>query len=137
MVGIEMLAGTIRADMLGRLPRRNKMRRDGLSLVVAMMLDVRGANLVEMAATAARPPDRLDTPPIALTEDYNFVRRRERASATVRINDPPPVTSSRRFAGRSPAAIEFGWLEIHALFHFGVSPDRLAPINHGGRARRV
>ncbi len=56
MVGIEMLAGTIRADMLGRLPRRNKMRRDGLSLVVAMMLDVRGANLVE--DYHFRPPTR-------------------------------------------------------------------------------
>ena len=64
--------------------------------------------------------------PIALMEDYDFVRRLERAGPTICINDPPLVTSSRRFIGRSPAAIVFGWLKIHALFHLGVLPDRLA-----------
>ena len=80
--------------------------------------------------------------PIALMEDYDFVRRPARFGPTICINDPPLVTSSRRFAGRSPAAIVLGWLEIHALFHLGVSPDRLARRVHrwvcsvNGRSRR-
>ena len=75
--------------------------------------------------------------PIALMEDYDFVRRLERAGPTICIDDPPLVTSSRRFTGRSPAAIVFGWLEIHALFHLGVSPDRLARLYYGGKPRRI
>jgi len=73
---------------------------------------------------------------IALMEDYDFVRRLERAGPTICIDDPPLVTSSRRFAGRSPAAIVLGWLEIHALFHLGVSPSRLARLYYGGKAQR-
>ncbi len=75
--------------------------------------------------------------PIALMEDYDFVRRLERFGPTICIDDPPLVTSSRRFAGRSPAAIILGWLEIHALFHLGVSPDRLARLYYGGEPRRT
>lgn len=37
--------------------------------------------------------------PIALMEDYDFVRRLERAGATCCIHDTPLITSSRRFAG--------------------------------------
>jgi rSAM/selenodomain-associated transferase 2 len=69
--------------------------------------------------------------PIALMEDYDFVRRLERAGATCCIDDPPLVTSSRRFAGRFPPAIVFGWFKIHALYHIGVSPDRLARMYYG------
>ena len=38
--------------------------------------------------------------PIALMEDYDFVRRLERAGPTICIDDPPLLTSSRRFTGR-------------------------------------
>ncbi len=62
--------------------------------------------------------------PIALMEDYDFTRRLERAGPTCCIEEPPLVTSSRRFEGRHPFAIFLGWLEIHALYHLGV-PDRL------------
>ncbi len=75
--------------------------------------------------------------PIALMEDYDFVRRLERAGPTICIDDPPLVTSSKRFAGRSPVAIVAGWLRIHALFHLGVSPDRLARIYDSIKARRA
>ncbi len=47
MVGIEMLSGTIGEDMLGRLAGQNKKQREGLSLLVATMLDVRSANLMD------------------------------------------------------------------------------------------
>jgi rSAM/selenodomain-associated transferase 2 len=46
--------------------------------------------------------------PIALMEDYDFVRRLERAGPTICIDDPALVTSSRRFTGRSPVAIFTG-----------------------------
>ena len=69
--------------------------------------------------------------PMALMEDYDFVRRLERTGATICIDDPPLVTSSRKFAGRSAVAIVAGWLWIHALYHLGVSPDRLARMYYG------
>ncbi len=57
MAGIEMLAGTIREDMLRRLPLQNKKQREGLSLLVATVLDVRSANLMDLAASLPRSPD--------------------------------------------------------------------------------
>ncbi len=60
---------------------------------------------------------------IALMEDYDFTRRLERLGETCCIEDPPLVTSSRRFHGRRPLQIVYGWLKIHALFHLGVSPE--------------
>ena len=72
--------------------------------------------------------------PIELMEDYDFVRRLERFGPTRCIEEPPLVTSSRRFAGRRPAAIVWGWLEIHALYHLGVSPRVLARRYEAQRA---
>ncbi len=66
--------------------------------------------------------------PMPLMEDYDFVRRLERAGPTIRIDDPPLVTSSRKFAGRRPVAIFCGWSVVHLLYWFGVSPQRLARI---------
>lgn len=71
--------------------------------------------------------------PIALMEDYDFVRRMESAGPTVCIENPPLVTSSRRFTGRSPLAIVAGWFTLHALFHLGVPPERLARIYNSAR----
>jgi len=73
--------------------------------------------------------------PVALMEDYDFTRRLEKAGPTCCIEDPPLVTSSRRFAGRQPLAIIWGWLKIHALYHLGVSPDRLARLYDSERRR--
>lgn len=73
--------------------------------------------------------------PIALMEDYDFNRRMEKAGRTCCIVDPPLVTSSRRFAGRRPAAIVWGWVKIHLLFYLGVSPDRLARLYDSQRQR--
>jgi rSAM/selenodomain-associated transferase 2 len=72
--------------------------------------------------------------PIALMEDYDFVRRLEKAGPTVCI-DAPLVTSARRFVGRSPAMIVLGWFLIHALFHLGVSPAWLARLYDSERRR--
>jgi rSAM/selenodomain-associated transferase 2 len=64
--------------------------------------------------------------PIDVMEDYDFTRRLERKGRTCCIDELPLTTSSRRFEGRQPFSIVLGWLEIHALFHLGVSPRLLA-----------
>ncbi len=46
--------------------------------------------------------------PIEVMEDYDFTRRLERRGRTCTIEDPPLVTSSRRFEGRRPVAIVLG-----------------------------
>ena len=71
--------------------------------------------------------------PISLMEDYDFVRRMEKAGPTLCIEDPPLLTSSRKFQGRRPFAIVAGWIWIHALWHLGVSPNLLARIYYGKR----
>ena len=73
--------------------------------------------------------------PLALMEDYDFVRRLQRAGETLCIGEPPLITSSRRFRGRRPAMIVIGWLWIHALFLLGVPPDRLARLYDSERRR--
>lgn len=73
--------------------------------------------------------------PIALMEDYDLTRRMERLGETCCIADPPLMTSSRRFAGRHPLAIVAGWLTIHALYHMGVAPERLARLYDSDRRR--
>ncbi len=72
---------------------------------------------------------------IAVMEDYDFVRRLQKFGPTCCIDDPPLVTSSRRFAGRHPLAIVWGWIKIHALYHLGVPPRRLAVLYDSGRRR--
>ncbi len=64
--------------------------------------------------------------PIDLMEDYDFSRRLQRAGPTCCLDEPPLVTSSRRFEGRSPATIVIGWLLLHGLYHLGLSPRLLA-----------
>ncbi len=66
--------------------------------------------------------------PIPLMEDLDFVRRLERFRRTCCIKDPPLITSSRRFEGRRPLEIFYGWVRLQVLFWLGASPDRLAKI---------
>jgi rSAM/selenodomain-associated transferase 2 len=66
--------------------------------------------------------------PIPIMEDYDFVRRLERAGPTCRIEQPPLTTSSRKFEGRRASAIIWGWIVIHVLYWLGVSPERLARL---------
>ena len=74
--------------------------------------------------------------PIALMEDYDFTRRLEELGETCCIEEPPLVTSSRRFRGRRPAAIVGGWLILHGLYHLGVPADRLARLYNSERRPR-
>lgn len=75
-------------------------------------------------------------PPLALMEDYDFNRRLERLGPTVMIENPPLITSSRRFAGRRKWAIITGWLLIHALFYLRVPAPWLAWLYDSNRHRR-
>lgn len=59
MGGIEILAGSISADLRERLPEQRKTQREKLSLLVATMLDVRSANLMDLAASLPRPAEQL------------------------------------------------------------------------------
>ncbi len=54
MGGIELLAGGIGEELRRRLPGQRKMQREALALLVATMLDVRSANLMELAAALPR-----------------------------------------------------------------------------------
>lgn len=65
---------------------------------------------------------------IPVMEDLDFVRRLERSGKTCCIMDTALVTSSRRFDGRWPPEIVYGWLKLHALFWLGVAPENLAEM---------
>lgn len=60
MGGIERLAGAISADLKERLPGQRKTQREKVALLVATMLEVRSANLMDLAASLPRPSERLD-----------------------------------------------------------------------------
>ena len=74
--------------------------------------------------------------PMPLMEDYEFVRRLERAGPTHRIKEPALTTSSRKFAHRRATAIVTGWIVIHLLYWLGVSPARLARFYYPAGWRR-
>jgi hypothetical protein len=59
--GIERLADTIARDMAERLPGQRKTQRGKLSLLVATMMEVRSANLMDLAASLPREAERLDS----------------------------------------------------------------------------
>ncbi|MBT7941832.1 MAG: glycosyltransferase family 2 protein [Alphaproteobacteria bacterium] len=73
--------------------------------------------------------------PVALMEDHDLARRMEAWGKTLCIETPPLVTSSRRFRGRHPVAIVWGWVKIHALYYLGVDTDRLAGLYDSHRRR--
>jgi hypothetical protein len=60
MTGIEEIADSISAELQDRLPKQRKTQRTKLALLVATMLDVRSANLMDLAAGLPREADRTD-----------------------------------------------------------------------------
>src|SRR5690349_5674279 len=57
---IAVWAEGIKAELAQRLPRQRKTQRDKLAVLIATMLHVRSANLVELAAGLPRASDRWD-----------------------------------------------------------------------------
>jgi len=60
MGGIEHVAAGIIADLEAKLPGQRKTQRGKLGLLVATMLGVRSANLMDLAASLPRPCERVD-----------------------------------------------------------------------------
>jgi hypothetical protein len=60
MDGIKEIADSFSAELKHRLPKQRKTQRTKLALLVATMLDVRSANLMELAAGLPREADRTD-----------------------------------------------------------------------------
>src|SRR3954467_4283490 len=58
--GIATVAAAIAEDMRGRVPGQHRKQREGLALLTATMLDVRGANLMDLAASLPRAAERPD-----------------------------------------------------------------------------
>lgn len=61
MGGIERLGEAIAADLRRRLPGQRKTQREKLALLTATMLEVRSANLMDLAASLPRPAESLET----------------------------------------------------------------------------
>jgi hypothetical protein len=60
MDGIKEIADSFGAELKDRLPKQRKTQRTKLALLVATMLDVRSANLMELVAGLPREADRTD-----------------------------------------------------------------------------
>jgi hypothetical protein len=57
---IKQIADSVSAELRRRLPKQRKTQREKLALLVATMLDVRSANLMELAAGLPLEADRTD-----------------------------------------------------------------------------
>ncbi|MFQ5784337.1 MAG: TIGR04283 family arsenosugar biosynthesis glycosyltransferase [Alphaproteobacteria bacterium] len=71
--------------------------------------------------------------PYPVMEDYDFVARLEAYGETRRIDEPALIVSARKFEGRPGYRVVWGWLMLHALYHLGVSPERLARLYYPER----
>src|SRR4051812_41342576 len=60
MNGITEIAESLSSELKRRLPKQRKTQRTKLALLVATMLDVRSANLMDLAAGLPREADRTD-----------------------------------------------------------------------------
>jgi hypothetical protein len=60
MDGVKGIASGISAELQRLLPRQRKTQRANLSLLVATLLHVRSANLMDLAAGLPRDVDRID-----------------------------------------------------------------------------
>src|SRR4051794_23726707 len=60
MNGITEIAESVSSELKHRLPKQRKTQRTKLALLVATMLEVRSANLMDLAAGLPRDADRTD-----------------------------------------------------------------------------
>src|ERR671921_1965298 len=60
MDGIKEIADSFGVELKHRLPKQRKTQRTKLALLVSTMLDVRSANLMDLAAALPREADRTD-----------------------------------------------------------------------------
>lgn len=78
--------------------------------------------------------------PIPIMDDYEFVRRIERAGRTVCL-DPPLLVSGRRWRIQGLLPTLFSWVWIQTLYSLGVPASRLArwyaPVRNDHRPRQT
>jgi hypothetical protein len=60
MNGIKEIAESVGSELKHRLPKQRKTQRTKLALLVSTMLEVRSANLMDLAAGLPRDADRTD-----------------------------------------------------------------------------
>src|SRR3954447_22148901 len=94
MNGIKEIADSLSAELKRRLPKQRKTQRTKLALLVATMLDVRSANLMELAAGLPREADRTDM-------RYQWITRL--LAPPLVISDEIMKPFSRKFLERAPA----------------------------------
>jgi hypothetical protein len=58
--GIKAIAAGLVDELKSRLPQQRKIQRENLALLVATMLEVHSANLMDLAASLPREADRTD-----------------------------------------------------------------------------
>lgn len=75
--------------------------------------------------------------PMPVMEDFDLRLRMERHGGTVCVQEPPIVTSSRRFRNRHPAAIFMHWLLVHGLYYAGLSNGRLIAWVYDSERKRT
>ncbi|HET9178178.1 MAG TPA: TIGR04283 family arsenosugar biosynthesis glycosyltransferase [Terriglobia bacterium] len=78
--------------------------------------------------------------PIPIMDDYEFIRRLERAGRTVCLN-PPIVVSDRRWRVQGLFRTLSSWVWIQTLYSLGVPAEHLArwygPVRDGCEPRRI
>lgn len=72
-----------------------------------------------------------------LMEDYDLVKRMEKAGLTCNIKDPILITSSRRFHGRGKWSIIWGWIKLHFLYYIGCNGEYLAKTYDSTRTNEI
>src|SRR4051812_45890877 len=86
--GIATVAAAIAEDVRGRVPGQHRKQREGLALLTATMLDVRGANPTDLAASLPRAAGHalpVDRPALGQPAD-----RRGRGGGALRPRAPGP-----------------------------------------------
>src|SRR5689334_9561412 len=92
---IAVWAEGIKAELAQRLPRQRKTQRDKLAVLVATMLHVRSANLVEVAAGLPHASDRWD---MGCSSDSQMIFTRPRARSLSLL---VAITLIQHLAGRT------------------------------------
>src|SRR3954452_16310391 len=79
MNGITEIAESLSSELKRRLPKQRKTQRTKLALLVATMLDVRSANLMDLAAGLPREADRTGpSDPMGRAQAGTLLRRDQR-----------------------------------------------------------
>ena len=97
MNGIKEIAESVSSELKHRLPKQRKTQRTKLALLVATMLEVRSANLMDLAAGLPREADRVVVVAMAEATDDGEVRA---AREVALLESGRPLRRRRAAGGR-------------------------------------